>query len=966
MYNNEAIYIPNLQSKDIYVSNNVIGNNIGYNLKNKEGAFKLKKFNYSLDWSKEQEQLSKLYKSTFRRKDFDFSVTDDNRLFSIHVINVNFQYSVKSFNKIDKVTYVKFGYDSNELVWDDCLAFDDGELVGVKVGTPIENVKDLSEYESRQLTRKDKDGNTTRSLFSSESIVKNKEEVTVYKIDENENKTIKTKDDLRKDLYVNGFICNGIEYVRYMRSAGASRQGKCLFINKRLFEKVHKWDMKGIDLTKDVELAPLETYISLQSSSSIGKIYIDPKSILIIPEYKSLFTDTVIATTKDENDRLHTDKADVEISNNIWDGQALIDVSAMGLYKEYGMVLLRERMFKGCCFSTNLQTYFKHNGITEISQLNGFTKAERVEDIKLVITDSCNKYLKFGTVNKWLDMLDGWFYVVKTEHETKFYDNKRVQAHYQLLNTLQLTKDEIRKILQPIFDYIEGLNSDIDVFKYHIKYGSYNLDGNDEHCNPLLTNEDKVNALMMVKDFDKTELYYNYKRDIIENYYDNVKRGNILIPGCYAVLFGNPLSMLKRTIDKFDGTSEFKPGELMTTYYDYNKKIVGCRSPHVAAGNLLLATNTHVDDINTYFNLTDNIVCVNSINDNLQMRLSGCDFDSDSMLITDEPIIIEATHKNYGKFLVPTSQVEGTKTLYKYTSENLAKLDSKNADLTQLIGEVINFSQILNSKIWHDLNNGKSFDEIFDIYKDVCQLDILSGLCIDMAKKDFGKLSIKTELKEMRAKYMNPDYNMTMIVKGKTKLAIPSFFKHLDKAKGYKKDNYKEYDTAMCYLEELVKKNRSSDNKPEFIGLNEIFKCESYDIKKVDYTRHINPIIKMVKQAQTKIDKERADYNALPAKTKDDAKCLYANIRLYKQVLFNYVNSVKINEHTLYKILEMIEDEKHSEYKSLLFFIMINLGNNTFTSLLHDKQNVEYQLIEDESGDTLLHNISHKKIQKNA
>ena len=71
----------------------------------------------------------------------------------------------------------------------------------------------------------------------------------------------------------------------------------------------------------------------------------------------------------------------------------------MGKYSDKGMILLRNLFFKCCCFNTNLQQWFADHGITEVSQLKGYTKAKRVEDIKIVTTPSSIKYLKFGTIN---------------------------------------------------------------------------------------------------------------------------------------------------------------------------------------------------------------------------------------------------------------------------------------------------------------------------------------------------------------------------------------------------------------------------------------------------------------------------------------------------------------------------------------------------------------------------------------
>ena len=100
-------------------------------------------------------------------------------------------------------------------------------------------------------------------------------------------------------------------------------------------------------------------------------------------------------------------------------------------------ILLRNRFFKTCVFNTRLQKWFADNGITQIRQLAGYTTARNVSDIKLVITESSLKYLKFipkGMSYKdgfklWLDNLyegkdTSTFGVVKTDKPPSFMDGQ--------------------------------------------------------------------------------------------------------------------------------------------------------------------------------------------------------------------------------------------------------------------------------------------------------------------------------------------------------------------------------------------------------------------------------------------------------------------------------------------------------------------------------------------------------------
>lgn len=73
-------------------------------------------------------------------------------------------------------------------------------------------------------------------------------------------KPIKIK-DLRAHFYQNGFYLDGMHYVRYKRSAGSSREGKCLFIDERLYKAMDKWS--GCGLKAQTDLASWESYKAL-------------------------------------------------------------------------------------------------------------------------------------------------------------------------------------------------------------------------------------------------------------------------------------------------------------------------------------------------------------------------------------------------------------------------------------------------------------------------------------------------------------------------------------------------------------------------------------------------------------------------------------------------------------------------------------------------------------------------------
>ena len=97
--------------------------------------------------------------------------------------------------------------------------------------------------------------------------------------------------------------------------------------------------------------------VILHYRSIIDTLPISPENILVVDDYDSVFYDDVVET-HDKNGWLTTSEKNCKITNSIWDGQSLMDISLFGDYSQYGMVLLRNLMFKSCCFNCNI-----HNGL---------------------------------------------------------------------------------------------------------------------------------------------------------------------------------------------------------------------------------------------------------------------------------------------------------------------------------------------------------------------------------------------------------------------------------------------------------------------------------------------------------------------------------------------------------------------------------------------------------------------------
>lgn len=522
-----AVYILTAEAKDLYNSNNLCYENpSGYSIRQKEGNINTKKFINTLDYSLDLIKLREIYEKIYRRHDFSFK--SGNKEYTRHVINVKFTYAQKVFNKAGGSIYIRNGYQYRDIELKDHICVKDGILVAIEVDKDVENPY------------------SNLSILDKYFVYESGQYKTAQQID-----TVLTKAELRQYLYKHGFMCDGIKYIRWKRSSGSSRVGKCLFINEALYSRIHKWETCGLKIKRgdNIDLAAFEAYIALTASSIIDTLEIKPENFLVIPDYTSVFTDTVMGV-EFENNELVAKVKEYEISNSIFDGESLIDESLTPeKYKPYSMLLLRNRFFKSAAFKCKIQKWFEDNNITSVEQLNGFTLANDIKDIKIITTPSSIKYSKFGTTEEWLRLIEPMFGIVKHEKPTHYFDGRKVSCHYQLINTLQLSEKEVETLLKPSLDYIMQVRNDPDILRHHIKYPY-----DEKQIVPLHNKNEIVFKLLGINSyFSQTKLYYEFRDSLIKAMIRELKQGHVLINGNYSTLLGNGIEMLQHSIGVFNG-----------------------------------------------------------------------------------------------------------------------------------------------------------------------------------------------------------------------------------------------------------------------------------------------------------------------------------------------------------------------------------------------------------------------------
>ncbi|WP_195951531.1 hypothetical protein [Clostridium saudiense] len=716
----------------------------------------------------------------------------------------------------------------------------------------------------------------------------------------------KSTKQLRQDLYENGFTIGDKHYVRFIRSSGSARVGKCLFINEKYYNKLMDWIYSGIDVKgQEIDLASFESYISLVASGSVGRFKLESRNILLINDYYSNFLndkDTMVTrlinikyNEKNEiiDGDLETTRERLNISNNIFDGEALLDSSIFKSCEinriptdlsEKATMQVRNKFYKGQAIQCNIQqfykNYFKENYETAVLK-DMFGNEILAKDVLLITTPSSLKYLKYFKdekegYNKWKEIASEEWAICKYDKPTHHFEGM-TQTHYQLLNSLGLSRDRMKDLLKDTIDYINLLKTDNRVFKYNVNIKAdlpedYVINSKDRMIRALLTwNEDFIN----------TKVCWDYRKKMVQSYIDNVRKGHVLVEGNYSIVCNNVVEMLYASVGdlvEIDGRLQIKDKlelklegyEAISMKFENGEKIAAVRSPQPSMANVGVYTNKRGEDdlyyqeLSKYFNLkSKEVIFTNSINVNKMEKFSSEDFDIDSELITNNPIIVEYANK-IQRFAVNNDLTPKTPNPRVRTSKNLSDVDVECS--VSRIGEVINLVQALNSVYWDSIKQGKKHEELEELYKDICQLNSLSCIEIDRCKKT-SIVNTAKELKKIREKgYLKDGVK-------------PNFMKWCNEyEQGEKKPKYHKFEAGMDYLEDIISDKIVELEDIEYMKLSSIIKKDKEanrgTVKKAIeiINRYLNEINKLyADKTLTKKEKDKWAYEIEMLCVKDPA-----------------------------------------------------------------------------------------------
>ncbi|GCD10412.1 hypothetical protein [Clostridium tagluense] len=743
------------------------------------------------------------------------------------------------------------------------------------------------------------------------------------------------KKKIRKYLYVNGFVMDGIKYIFYKRGAGKAKNGYALYIQDSMQETLIDRSRLGLKFEKNelLDLTSVLAYESLITSGLSFTIELDPKTeILLIEDIYGIEFDSNASVTRESNGEIITGNEILKLQNCLTDGQALIDESIFDKYGKSGhaFMLLRNDLLKSCGFNTKIQAFFLANNITTVIDM--FGTVYDASKIKLITTPNSIKFLKFaykigdgskkGCYEYWKEHITNVFGVVKCDKEGNYGSYNRTT--YQLLNSIpNLSYEDLMAITEREREYVMLLKNDNAVFRNYLgcdAKASLKLEKHMDNGDiSLYEDTDLMNALLMVNsDMQYTKKFKKMKSDLIANYVSHLKQGKIRMKdNKYVTLISNPYEMLLASIGKYDGKSIMHGREVYCSYYEDGQEFCATRNPHINGGNVMYTRNKHHKEYIMWFNFTDNICVINFYDNDAPDRLQGADTDSDTMLLLKKKIMADKAKYCEDNFPTPINRVRGSSKPRKNNMEELYKLDVILSD--NYIGRIVNMSQIINSYLNDAITKGKSQEIIDELYHASSRLSSMSQIEIDKSKKVFDNISMSKELSKMRQiqsiRYAREEDKYGEMV---NKMIVPNFFDMISDSNEYRV--FEKFDTPLDILQEVLLFNRGKrlegDKNKE---MKELLVKNSRYVEGISQKRQFKPILEIIAECGKKINGLRMKTCTLNDKSKKTVE------KKAKKEAIEKIKDMEICSATILNYLKLCfskEDKDYSKYATLSLNIL--------------------------------------------
>lgn len=509
---------------------------------------------------------------------------------------------------------------------------------------------------------------------------------------------VKRKGEYRK-LAKHGFYVNGVKYVRFFAGAGQIRRNCVGFIAEDLYEPLFKMLMCGLDgKIKEINIAKLSAYFALTASSIL---WVRTPRVCVIKDFETLIKDEKVDWIyKDVDGVGHVEERVMDFRLNSADGQGLIDpefaakwAKDMGLSYVPSSFVARSAFVKGNLVPFDFKEYAARHGISRIYDRWGF--GYNIDEIDVLLSESQFKMYKYYSsweeYNEYVKEAGIKWGVARFNREK---DDEYIQANYQHLQLLDLTRDEIKEMIAPTVDWIQKICSGDPMYAMLFLFGGgfkeddVSFQDVYSRAQTLATKAVVLDPAFLQDTYVQKKIYRNITEII-----NRAKIGKIWTMGNYSFMISDPIAQCRSALG-LDPTGEVPADCVYSNFWNdhgVTGDILAARNPCIDVHELNTCTLYRSEEADYWYRYIKSGI-IFSIYDTSTLRVEDADFDGDVTYSSNNLHILKGCHKkdtniiSYEKVVAP---------LHKVTQKNFIESDIRG--FNSRVGIYSNYATVLQA-----------------------------------------------------------------------------------------------------------------------------------------------------------------------------------------------------------------------------------------------------------------------------
>lgn len=446
--------------------------------------------------------------------------------------------------------------------------------------------------------------------------------------------------------YRNGLSLNGKKYKRLLGTNGGIKNSTIVFISEDIYDEIYKRVNNGRNLDKPLVPAKFESYQALTCSGSIPVS--DPDGMIVVEDCVTHFKSDIIQLDDENSDEPKYDyikDADVELIDS--DGYGLIlpyqsekwtaELQQDGISSGF---CIRNSWCKGMLFTFDFIAFA--DKVAKNHTIKDAWGTERdITKASIIVTTSMLKlWDSYNSMEHYLACCKENHYTFSvTKCCPEVLENER-HLNYQFLQSYSLTDAEIDELIAPTVNEIKEVLGE-DWRKSILYLKGMNLD----ETNIKYVENDVGKALMINPEVINDPFARSMIHRMIKKAINEAKFGVLKVHANFSIVSGDCYSLCQNMFG-LPVTGLLKAGESYNKYWvDCGAEKVACfRAPMSCHNNIRILKMTRNDEIDYWYKYMTTVTVFNSW-DTTAHALNGCDKDSDTVFLTDNPVLLSNTRE---------------------------------------------------------------------------------------------------------------------------------------------------------------------------------------------------------------------------------------------------------------------------------------------------------------------------------